>query len=466
MPVDLDEMFTGLARHADGIPLGTAERARQRGRQRSRRQAVAVSAALAVVLVMAGSAAALARHGRADHPVVPATPALPEVGPPIPVHAKLRDAATVIAGGRAYTARQDDKGGIEVNATDPHTGAVLWTRAGVVNGASLVNLAAVSPAVLLTANTQAGDPAERLVTALRPSDGARLWSAVMIGDEVLIPHDRVVVQWSPSTGQTSAYDWATGTKRWSLAAGSDPVVRTMGVRAAGDMTPYSFTGDWLVQVTRSGHAQVRDIRSGELLHTVAAGTPRADGTITAIDGRLFTEEGGPAGYRLRVTDLSTPAGTSAVVFSEAVGHSLAGFDLCGADRLCLLDQEAGGRTTLAAVDLATRRTLWRVAGPEHGSGVSSLGGAILVGGEGTAVLYNAAGRSVFRAPDSQVEWLTAGKLVVLPLHAAGAVMTVDTADGRATRLGEVPVRVGACAHTPDRLVCQTTSALHFWVLTG
>ncbi|HEX5203720.1 MAG TPA: hypothetical protein VFW27_27655 [Actinoplanes sp.] len=122
------------------------------------------------------------------------------------------------------------------------------------------------------------------------------------------------------------------------------------------------------------------------------------------------------------------------------------------------NQEAWLR--LVVTRLTTDR--WRRLGARR----ASLGGAILVGGEGTAVLYNAAGRSVFRAPDSQVEWLTAGKLVVLPLHAAGAVMTVDTADGRATRLGEVPVRVGACAHTPDRLVCQTTSALRFWVLTG
>ncbi|WP_433369135.1 hypothetical protein ACQPZX_42905 [Actinoplanes sp. CA-142083] len=467
MPVDLDEMFTGLARHADGIPLGTAAGARQRGRQRSRHRATALSAALAVVLVVAGVAGALTRAQRVDHSVTPApSPALREVAPPIPVRGTLRDAATVIAGGRAYTAWQDDKGTIEVNATDPGTGAALWTRAEVVHGGTLVNIAAVSPAVLLTTNTKAGDPSERMVTALRPSDGARLWSAVTVGDAVLIPHDRLVVQWSPSTGQTGGYDWATGTKVWSLPATSDPVVRTMGVRAAGDMTPYSFTGDWLVQVTRSGQAQVRDIRSGELLHAVAAGTPRANGTITAIDGRLFTEEGGTSGYRLRVTGLSTSAGTSAVVFSEGAGHTFAGFDLCGAGRVCVLDQQAGGRTTLAAVDLATQRILWRVDGPRNGSGVSSLGGNVLVTGDGTTVLYDAAGRSVLSVPDVQVEWLTNDKLLVLPMYAAGTVTTVNTADGGVTRLGDVPTRVGKCAHTPDRLVCQTSTALRFWSLTG
>ncbi|MFI5888837.1 PQQ-binding-like beta-propeller repeat protein [Actinoplanes sp. NPDC051513] len=469
MPVDLEEIFTGLSRHADGIPLGTAERARQRGRQRSNHQAAMLSAAVAVILVVAGVAGALARAQRVDHPVTPGPSphALPEAAPPIPVRGALRDARTVIAGGRAYTAWQDDDGTIEVNATDPRTGAVVWTQKGVDHGATLVNLAAVSPAVLLTANTDEGGPAQQLVTVLRPSDGATLWRVTVADDDVLVPHRRMLVRWSAATGRTDAYDWATGAKRWSRPGGSDPLVRTMGVRAAGDVTPYSFTGDWLVQVTRSGNAQVRDIGTGDLLRTVPAGTPRAEGTITAIDGRLFSEEGdASSGYRLRITDLSTSAGTSAVVFSEDAGHALGGFDLCGADRLCLLDQEAGGRTTLAAVDLATRRTLWRVDGPENGSGVSSLGGNILVSGDGTTVLYDTAGRSAFNIPDAQVEWLTDDKLLVLPMYAPGTVMTVATADRGVTRLGDVPLRVGACAHTPDRLVCQTATALRFWSLSG
>jgi outer membrane protein assembly factor BamB len=463
MPVDLEEFFAGLARDADEIPLGTAERARQRGRQRRRRQAAVLSAAVAVILVLAG---AITRIPHADHPITPAAHALPDAAPPVPIRGTLRDATTVIAGGRAYTAWLNDKGTIEVNATDPVTGAVVWTQANVDHAAALVQLEVASPAILLITTPNAVEPAGRLVTALLPSDGSTLWRMPVTEDETLIPHARMMVRWSPATGRTQAYDWATGAKRWSLAAGSDPVVRTMGARAAGDMTPYSFTGDWLVQLTRSGKAQVRDIRSGVLLRTVPAGTLREQGLATAIDGRLYTEEGDASGYRLRVTDLSTAAGPSAVVFNAGAGHTLGGFDLCGADRLCLLDQEDGGRTTLAAVDLAARRTLWRVEGPRNGFGLSSLGGAILVGGDGTTVLYDATGRPTFTAPGAQVQWLTDDRLLVLPMYAEGTVSTVDAADGRMTRQGDVPVRVGACAHTPDRLVCQTATALHFWSLTG
>ncbi|WP_433296991.1 PQQ-binding-like beta-propeller repeat protein [Actinoplanes sp. CA-030573] len=455
MPVDLDDLFTALAGQADAIPLGTADRARRRGRQRTRNRVAALSAAVAVCLVTAGVAGFLAGTRRDGHPVSPPSHALPEVGAPIPLGGGLRDTWSAIAGGRVFTAWSDAQGRVGVVATDPATGAALWTDRTVERNAQLVDLRATSPAVLLIAGTT-----RRTVTALRPADGRQLWRLTVGENDALVPHPRALVRWSATTRETEGYDWATGTRIWSGAPGGDSPIRTFGMRTAGDPTPDGYTGDAVVQLTTTGRAVVRDAGTGAVRHTTSAGSPRRDGLAAVIDGRLYTEEesGG-----VRVTDLDSPGGGSAVI---ATGAGLVSFDVCGNERLCVLDQASDGRTTVAAIDRATGRTLWRVAGPPGPAGLSARGDHVLVSGGGTTVLYDAAGAEVVRTPDAEVGWLTPGTLVMYPALAPGTVTTFRVGDRRLTRLGEVPTRNGRCVHTSDRLICPTATDLRVWTLTG
>ncbi|SNY14342.1 outer membrane protein assembly factor BamB family protein [Paractinoplanes atraurantiacus] len=444
MPADLDDMLAQLGRDADSIPLAGAPHARQRGRQRTHRQA-GVSAALAVCLVAVGVGVALYRpHRETDRTVspTPSSRALTEVGSPVNTGGPASSVAQAVRDGKLFSAWVTPGGEMYLNAADLHTGAVLWDiaeRAGAVT-----DVRALPGAVMVRV--------ERSVAFYDPANGDTIRRFQVDDADELVPYDNVLVRLSASNGQVVARDLRTGRPAWSDT--SHPTARVLS------------DGDRLIQVTKAGQILVRNAAAGTVLRTITPAKPPGSQFLIA-GGRLFHETipcCDTAAYRIVATDLTT--GKSDVILSAGPERFI-GMDACGTNRLCILDAGPQNTRRVTALDVVSRRQLWRSPAPDSSAGISANGENVLVGGPGTtAVLLAPDGSSSFRTPDASVSWLGDDKLLMTPALAAGPVTTYGIADRRLTRLGDLPRRIGPCVNTADRLACPTEDSLRLWSLTG
>jgi hypothetical protein len=208
-----------------------------------------------------------------------------------------------------------------------------------------------------------------------------------------------------------------------------------------------------------------DAGTGRVLETFTVPRPADNGWVIAYDNWLIIEEtSGKNGYRLAATDLGT--GETTTVVSEKAGHTLHGLDMCDADRLCVLDQAPLRRYTLASIDLTRQREVWRVPAMEGYPMVESDGhGRTMVADTGVMAFYDANGREVLRTKEAATSWLNTETLLNVPA-APGPVQLIRFSDGHVTTLGEVPLRIGNCVNTEDRLACPTLDGLRIWSLTG
>ncbi len=476
MPIDLDDMFTTLGRHADAIPLAPAARARQRGQQRTRTRAmIATAAVVCLVAAVSGVTAWRDRHPDRRHtPVAVLRP----IGTPIEFGGQARVSAEAGADGRLYTAWQTLDGRISVTAVDLRTGAAAWPaqRLDSRPGDSLSYVFALPQALIVVVGRENAPSPAGTMYVHDPADGRLRWKAPFQADENDYVHHRsVLVRMSTKTGVTEAFDWVTGATRWTLPAPADRPVHTLGTSMPpaddGPRPAVGLTDDRLVQITEAGKVQVRDITTGALRRTVTSVPPDKDPrTYVVFDGWLYHDEHEccePRGYRIRATDLRSDQGGTSVLLSEGPGHELGDLRPCGW-RLCVIDQERDGGATLSAIDPATRERLWRVAAPEGASAVSaSHGYTMAAGGTGfETVIFNQAGVRVFSTDSRSVRWLGADALILLPVREAGPVNKVTLPDGRITRLGEVPAASDPCVSTTDRLACPTGTGMRIWSLTG
>jgi putative pyrroloquinoline-quinone binding quinoprotein len=473
MTADLDNLFTDVARQADTIPLGTADSARRRGRARRRNRAVVASAAAMVCLVTAGTAAVLTRRLHTDpSPAQTATLArlLPETGPPFSFGAKVQ--ATVRYITYVYAAWQvDPRGPTTVARVDPNGSAASWKISvdGQVQDMSWNRTA------LVVRITSRNGP--RLLM-LEPMTGHLRWELPIGADDEIVYTTSALLRWSPASGRTYAYDVLTKTQMWSVAATADPPVRTLRMDTTQRIDPMELT---FLQVTKAGKVQLRSARTGQLQRTATIPEPRAAGqTMTAVDGRLFSEEipcCDTAAFQVRVTDLRSDGVSSYVVFSDGPANRFGAMTLCGIDRLCVLDHEEDG-TRVAAIDLVRRTQLWRVPVPDDATTISSRAvgepgkvqwvGRILVAGGDEPVLLDPDGTVAFRERDAQFVWSEGYDTVVaLPAPeapAAGNVVLVGPQAGRTKVLGSVPANVGRCEADRYRLICHTETGLRFYKL--
>ena len=475
MSLDLDEMFTAFGRHADAVPLVPAAQARRRGQQRTRTRAV-VTAAVAVFLIAAGVGAAIVRHDRQAAPVS-SKRGLPAVGHAIEFGDQARASTAAGTDGRLYTAWQTLNGQISLTAVDLGTGAVVWPTQQLGRRTdTLQTVNALPQALVVSLEHAEGAASARTMHIYNPADGRPRWTLAMDTGDDYVPHESGLVRMSAKTGRTEAFDWVTGARRWQLPAGADRPVHTVGTYVDRNEDfllgrPFQFTDDRLVQVTRAGQVQVRDITTGELRRTVTATPPDTDPrTYLAYDGWLYNDEHECCeanGYRVRATDLRTDQGGSRVVFTQGAGHQLDMVQMCGGLRVCLTDQDRDARMTVTVLDAATGRQLWRAAAPEQAGGVASMQGYLLVGAaKGDPVVYDRDGRRVYSTAATGVFWLARDTLLVLPAFVAGPVSKVTLPDGKAELLGEVPAATDPCAWTPERLACPTGTSLRIWSLTG
>ncbi|GAA4591979.1 hypothetical protein BJY16_000465 [Actinoplanes octamycinicus] len=451
MPTDLDELFTALGRQADAIPIAPAELARRRGRRRSRNQA-AIAAAVAVCLVAGGIAGLLHRPGRHATPAVsPSARALTPVGAPIWLGGTLAADTSAVAGGRAFTEWQTADGTIHLLAADLTTGAGVWTAQRPGKPGELSSLWAVSQTVMLSS--------ESTVSVYDAADGRVRWELPVAGNDRVLPHERGLIRLS-GTGQTALYDWRSGKRQWSLDGLGDGPVAAIVTRTEGQRMMDVRTDDRLVQVSRAGQVRVVSVGTGTVTRSLTVPPPAERGMTIAYQGWLITQEAAGRAYRVRATDLGS--GASAVVFTAPAGNELHSVDMFR-ERLFLLDGSPTG-TRVVTVDPRQGRQLGEFPTADRVNGLAASDRRVLAGGQGITELYDENGRSLYRAPDADIHWLTPETL--LRVTASGTVERIRVADGRVEPLGEIPLQLGECAFTTDRLACPVADGLRIWSLTG
>jgi outer membrane protein assembly factor BamB len=431
-----------------------------------------------VCLVATGLGVALYRPRHDPRQTVGPTPthALPEVGSPLVFGATARQVLSSIAGQRAFTGWQTEDGTIRVTAADLHTGKPVWAPRPVGKFDDLARVYALPQALLVSVVEDRdavgldGHNPDTTTYVYDPADGRLRWkyASGVTDDEVF--HDRVLVQTSAKTGVTTAYDWVTGTVRWTLPGGSDRPVSTLGMGVAEDSTLPSFTDDRLVRVLKSGQIQVRDITTGALLRTAGIRPPGPASTFLAYDGQLFDAErtdGATSPFLVRGTNLIDNGIASSIgLLVLPAGHQVEGLWQCGSGRLCLVDTDANANSSVAALDVAQRRVLWRVdVGPQGTSGFFRHG-TTMVGDSGQLAAFDRNGKKVFGMQSGQLEWLDEDALLAMPGTGAGVAVRVRLSDGRQTTLGTLPERPQPCVNNADRLVCPSNTGVRIWSLSG
>ncbi|MGK5678739.1 outer membrane protein assembly factor BamB family protein [Actinoplanes sp. URMC 104] len=482
MPADLEELFGGLGRAADTIPLVPAERARRRGEQRTRNQA-AVAAAV-VVLVAVGVLVGLRVQRQQTHPADVVRP-LPPVGAPIGFGEAAVNVSTAIAGDRAYTSWRTADGWVRVVAADLRTGARSWTARTVARSDDYSGVAALPQAVAVFVVPDGDDvpsvgtTANRRVHVLDPLTGRERWKRDLGGADDVLLNSHALVRMAAGTGRTEAYDWLTGAIRWSVPPGTDRPVRTVAVREPDEQHGAVSTDDRLVQVTEAGRVRVVHVADGQAVPKVTIPAPGQADTHVAYGDILYNSErsgGTTSPWRVRATDLGTLE--SWVVLTLPAGHDVDSMWPCGYKRLCVMAMgRAYPQTTVRSVDVAERRTVWQLGDFDGGYG-GSMGEHTLIGTIGqkpAATLYDSAGRPVYVNRTDAVDWLGTDALLVQPLGGPGLVQRVRLTDGRATALGWLPAPAAAhpagdavapCVHNGERLVCPSSVDVRIFSLTG
>jgi hypothetical protein len=450
MPADLDDLFTALGRQADAIPIAPAEQARRRGTHRRNRAAIA--GAVAVCLVAGGVVGLLHRSGRQATPTVAPSGALREVGAPITLGGTYATDWTTIAGGRVHILWHQPDGTFRILTADLKTGDPQWTAHRKDAPDTLAGLYTVTQAVALVS--------ERLATVYDPADGHRLWEQPLTETERLVAHNHAAIRASGRTGQLAAYDWRTGKQRWTLAGLGEVQVTTVVVRSAGQMGPDGATDPRLVQVASDGRVRVVDVDTGEVSRAFTIPARAEDSLLIASGQYLITQDKAGTPYRMRATDLGT--GESAVVFTGTAGNDRAEFDMLQ-DRLYVQDESPAGSRVIA-IDPRTGRQLWAVRAAAPAAALSGFGTRVLTMGQTTTALYDENGRTVYRAPNSSLHWLTSETL--LNVTPNGAVQRIRATDGHAEPLGEIGLQIGPCDQAPDRLACPTIDGLRIWSFGG
>ncbi|WP_229069414.1 PQQ-binding-like beta-propeller repeat protein [Actinoplanes sp. DH11] len=471
MPADLDEMFAGLARTADVVPVTGPAVARRNGDRRRRGRYAVGAAAAAVLLVLAGAGVATRRHDP-PRPVLPATTVrgLTPIGTPLRVHGPAGEnmfSAIAVRGDRVTLASGDlNGGGLKVIGVDGRTGAQVWD-AGTTASFETNGPIAVPGAVLV-----ADGPRLRV---LDPGTGAELWETtdpangdVVVGDGVLA---RVTVD-----GLTEAFALSTGRKLWSApASGNDRPRHSTGFLDEGNVRNVHVSDDRLAQITLGGRVLVRDLRTGKIRTSVATTVrPRMMTDFSASgDLALIGDRSGYTDKPSRLVGADLTAGTTKVLHAIETG-TLGVSAPCGPQRVCLASNDgttADGNlnpATLKMIDTATGRVLWTVTPADAVFDISTRAGRVFAGrGLGSGVLYSADGRDLARVDGAFLGrtqgWIDDENVLAMAQTGTGrSLIAISAADGRQTTLGTLSDVVGGCAWTSEILACRDGVELKLW----
>jgi outer membrane protein assembly factor BamB len=446
MPADLDEMFATLGRQADALPLGPAASARRRGRQRSRRQLLATAAAV-VGLIGGGFAVTTNLHRKPD-PSPPAGP-LPSIGKPISFgdHAPLPS----IIGDTAYAIGAAPDGTTRIAAVDLTTGAERFPAHPLGSFAGILTVTPLPQALLLGVEDLGGG---RTLLVLDPATGEQEWKLPFEKGDDFVYFKQDLVHMAAKTGETRAFDWATGSESWRQATRADRIIRTLGLHSGTDLPTAEVSGGRLLQVTKSGKVIISDGATGTVRETwpgsVAGGTK-----FVAQDAKLYSVGAGP-GYVIRVMDR-----TGSRVFSTGpADRRVSSLTACGTDRICVLDTNGEDAQTAAAM-AGPEGEVWRVEAPSETSLLESAGGRVLLTGGETSLLYAANGERLLDQ-DGSVRFLS--ETEVLSVGGDGKVARIQAGTGERRELGTVPAGTQPCVGNSRALICLSALDLRIWAL--
>ncbi|MET0494819.1 MAG: PQQ-binding-like beta-propeller repeat protein [Actinoplanes sp.] len=464
MPTDLDEMFIALGRQADTLPLGPAASARRRGRQRTRTRA-ALAAAAAVCLIT-GGLAVTTTHRRADPS--PAASPLPTVGKPIVFGGTARNVTTAISGATAYAVWVAPDGKTNVAGADLRTGAERFPAhaLGTFNQVNVVR--ALPKAVVVDVQ----EDMDRMLYILDPATGEQRWKLPLADGDDHVYYENDLVHMKMKTGETRAFDWATGDETWRQPAGADPVVHTVGMRMEADAPRAGFSDPRLIQLTKGNRVLIRDAATGKSLGNVpgqiAWGDPYLayEGTLYTVVPLHYTEAKKVwSSYLIRETDLTAPY-LSRSVRSGPAGRALQALAPCGRGKLCVLDT-LDSANQLASIDIGASAENWRVDAPPTAFSLESSGGRVLAVGGRSNALYDTDGKQVLLPEDlagAHVGWI--GSAAVLSLSTSGEVAKVLVENGDREVIGSVPPGTTAWAWNNERLVAATPTEMRVLDLGG
>lgn len=464
MPTDLDEMFATLGRQADALPLGPAASARRRGRQRTRTRA-ALAAAAAVCLIT-GGLAVTTTHRRADPS--PAASPLPTVGKPIVFGGTARSVTTAISGDTAYALWVAPDGTTNVAGADLRTGAERFPAHALGTFHQVNVMRALPKAVVVDVEEDSG----RTLYILDPATGEQSWELPVADGDDLVFYQNDLVHMRLKTGETRAFDWATGYETWRQPAGADPVVHTVGMRMEADAPRAGFSDPRLIQLTKGNRVLIRDAATGKPLGSVPSPIVGNDPYL-AYEGKLYTvgpthysdTKKGWSSYLIRETNLAAPF-ISRTVRSGPAGRALYALAPCGPGRICVLDT-LDSIPQLASIDVGTGTEQWRVDAPPTAFSLESSGGRVLAVGGRSNALYYADGKQVLAPEDlagAHVGWF--GSAAVLSLGTDGEVAKVLVENGDREVVGSVPPGTVAWAWNNERLVTATATEMRVLNLGG
>jgi outer membrane protein assembly factor BamB len=479
MANDLDDVFASFREHVDAIPAIPAATARHRG-ERLVRLRTATATAVAIFMIVGGIVVAAGRGLLGAGPFeVPAAPnhsagELPLIGATIPLADNSSTSFALTAtSDLSVAAWESTTGDLRLVGVDPRDGRVVWPARSLGRQTILGTAEVIPGAVVVNLD---GPPGALLI--LDPASGRTRWQIPYeVADTRLYYRDRLVVM-SESTGVTRAYDWTTGAVLWKTLPGQDRPVRTIGIASSADLRSTDwhgievFSGNRFLQVLKSGKVLMRDTQTGVPKNVTAYDDVYSTEGLIADNGSLYSTQAAAGTYGIRVTrlpDLSAPRS----IYTAPAARSFRTAVLCGANRLCVLDDGADdqGTSQVAAIDLATSRELWRVSAPPGARSVTQRGDRLLVAGDGDgdrSALYDMSGRQILQDADRRavLYWLSDEGLIYLPgmqgrkppATASADVTVISSRDGRHVHSGTAGA-TSMCSFTPTRLACLQPQGL-------
>ncbi|GIH03757.1 hypothetical protein Rhe02_18240 [Rhizocola hellebori] len=365
-------------------------------------------------------------------------PQLPPVTPELVLEypASPRTASVRADGDRAYLVSHEFTGQAWLAAIDLTSNRPLWSWTDLGNHDDSVNIIGVTDAAVLVTGADDSDSQTSTVMAVDPASGAIKWQraaddlyATMAAGDVLIS----------TAGGLSRVDAGTGKTKWTIA---EPPGTT------GIALP-----ETLLRITPEHVLRQHDLATGRIL------LERSDlGAVTAPViqiGEYAYLRSDDSVLRLQLRAATTPVKVAEVSYAMVSG--------CDA-YVCV----SGGDGVLIVLDASTGHELWRKK-LARSSIATAVSGRILVTGDDSASLFDAAGNDITPAAmhGKQAIWygpdhLTLLKQLPRPAPADYNGETLFDAEvsvysfrtGQQQNLGSITMR-GFCDGPPGKYVCPT-----------
>ena len=390
---------------------------------------------------------------------------------------------TEITGDRAYLAYEREDGRLEVIAVKASTAEVLWReRTDSTSDQWRGILGAQHNAVaVLASESREADLRDLIV--LDPTNGRKLWSRGVRGDDSILFFEQVVVLVDRTAGQLIGLNVRTGQQKWSLPNPKDEdgttgtaVYRVStaeglagpGTRWGNPRDQYRGEEQRIVQIGADRSARVIDSRTGSVLRS-SRSVADLDDHVVAHDGRLYVAPN-DYGYRLVTYDLDTMGEPKSLYTADDKQRRVEALEPCGQDRVCLLERaNADAKTTeLVAVSADENVSTWRKSAPAAES-IVSIGEHTLIrtsGSEYQSTVFDPDGTQLLARKGNGVR-VDGGNLLLFDEDPSDYPTDVGVAgiplnSKKRIELGRLSgVRSSSCSWNTAVIVCATRAEFVF-----